>query len=261
MRYWQLIKLFFRLGTMHELEYRENFFMQVVQSTIALSTALVGLWVIFSHTSSLANWQFDELLVLLALYFLIGGLINLIVRPSMKLFMDEVWDGNLDFTLTKPENLQFLISLRQVAIWYVFDVLLGLGVLLVALVRLSATIGLFQALGFTVTLFAGAIILYSFWLILSTCAFWTVRLENIILIFQSMYDAGRWPVGLYPGWLRLSLTFVVPVAFAITFPAEALIGRLGWVTVAGAVTLAIVQFIFASWFWRFGVKHYTGASA
>lgn len=261
MRYVRLIGLFFRLGIMNEMEYRENFYMQVVQSVIALATALIGLSVVFSHTGMLGGWRMEELLVLVGLYFMVGGLINTVIRPSMRLLMEQVWDGALDFTLTKPENLQFLISVRQVSIWQSIDFFMGLCLLVYSLVQLSVTVGWTHALAFAVTLFSGMVILYSFWLILSTCAFWTVRLENIILIFQSMYDAGRWPVGLYPQWLRLGLTFMVPVAFATTFPAEALVGRLGLATVVGAVVLAVVQVLFASWFWRFGVRHYTGASA
>jgi ABC-2 type transport system permease protein len=71
-------------------------------------------------------------------------------------------------------------------------------------------------------------------MILATSAFWLVRVENILMIFQSMYEAGRWPVSIYPGWLRFALTFLVPVALAVTVPAQALTGRLSWQTLAGA---------------------------
>jgi ABC-2 type transport system permease protein len=62
---------------------------------------------------------------------------------------------------------------------------------------------------------------------------------NILVVFQSMYEAGRWPVSIYPQWLRWSLTVVVPVAFATTVPAQALAGRLTWQALLGAVTLAV----------------------
>jgi len=51
---------------------------------------------------------------------------------------------------------------------------------------------------------------------LATCTFWFVRMDNILFIFQAMYDAGRWPLSIYPAWLRIMLTFLVPVAFAVT---------------------------------------------
>jgi ABC-2 type transport system permease protein len=104
-------------------------------------------------------------------------------------------------------------------------------------------------------------IIYSFLLVLSTCVFWFVKLDNILNIFQSMYEAGRWPIGIYPPWLQATLTFLVPIGFAITVPAEALVGRLAVPTLAGAIALAIALPLLARWFWRIGVRHYSGASA
>ena len=86
-------------------------------------------------------------------------------------------------------------------------------------------------------------------------------MENLLSIFQSMYEAGRWPVGIYPRWLRWTLTFLVPVAFAISVPAEALAGRLNSQTLLGAVTLAAVLLAGSRWFWGVGLRHYSGASA
>ena len=54
------------------------------------------------------------------------------------------------------------------------------------------------------------------------------RANFYVQLFQSLYDAGRWPIGIYPDWLRAALTFLVPVAFAVTIPSEALLGRLTW---------------------------------
>jgi ABC-2 type transport system permease protein len=129
------------------------------------------------------------------------------------------------------------------------------------LVRLGEKVGIGQAGEFILMLISGALIIYSFFLILATLSFWFVRVENILTIFQSMYEAGRWPVSLYPGWLRYGLTFIVPVAFATTVPAEALTGRLNWETLLGAVVLAIGLFIVSRLFWRFGLRHYSGTSA
>ena len=102
----------------------------------------------------------------------------------------------------------------------------GLGVLITALVRLGAQVGPVQAGLFIGMLLTGSAIIYSFWTMLATLSFWFVRVENILEIFRSMYEAGRWPVSLYPPWLRFVLSFIVPVAFVTTVPVEALTGRL-----------------------------------
>ncbi len=261
MSYLRLIGVFFRLGALNELEYRANFFIQVFQSLLSLGLALGALRVVFTHTTTLGGWRQAELLALLGVYFLVGGMINLVIQPSMQRFMELVRLGTLDFTLVKPADAQLLVSVQQVQIWKAIDVVLGLGLLGVALARLGAEIGVGQAASFIVAIGAGGAIVYSFWIVLATCSFWFVRLENILVIFQSMYEAGRWPVGIYPPWLRYSLTFIVPVAFATTVPAEALAGRLDGRTLLGAVALAAALLAGSRWFWRIGIRHYSGASA
>jgi ABC-2 type transport system permease protein len=201
------------------------------------------------------------MLALVGVYFLIGGLINMVIQPGMSALIDSVRNGTLDFTLTKPEDAQLLVSIQKVAFFSLIDLLLGLGVLIAALVRLGERIGGWQAAAFAVVLLAGCVIVYSFWLFLASLSFWFVRVENLLVIFRSMYEAGRWPVSLYPGWLRFGLTFIVPVAFATTIPAEALSGRLSDSTLLGALGLAVVLFALARLFWKLGLRHYSGASA
>jgi ABC-2 type transport system permease protein len=261
MNYLRLLMVFLRVNVLGELAYRVNFFIQLFQSLMELGTALAGLAVIFSHTDTLGGWRADEVLALVGVYFLVGGMIGLVIQPGMARLIDSVRDGTLDFTLTKPEDAQVLVSIQRVEIWKLLDVVLGCGVLATALVRMGGRVGGHEAVGFAAMLAAGGVIIYSFWLILATLAFWFVRVENILEIFQSMYEAGRWPVSLYPGWLRFALTFVVPVAFATTVPAEALTGRLTGPTLLGAGALAVAMFVASRAFWRLGLRQYSGASA
>ena len=261
MFYIRLFATYLRIGILGELEYRANFWISLVQSALDLCVALGGLAVVFSHTDTLGGWRPEELLALVGVYFLIGGLIRTIIRPSMTKFMDDVRQGTLDFTLTKPADSQVLVSIQSVEIWRLVDVLIALPVLGIALLRLGAQLGLIDTAVFAVTLLSGGLIIYSFWLMLSTCAFWFVKVENIQVIFMSMWQAGRWPVSIYPAWLRAVLTFLVPVAFATTVPASAVSGRITDANLVGTVALAVAMLLVSRWFWRVGIRFYSGASA
>ena len=252
---------FFRVGVMGEAAYRVNFVIQLFQSLLGLVTALGGLAVVFTYTDTLGGWRSDEVVALVGVYILVGGVIGVVIQPSMEALIEGVHDGSLDFTLTMPEDAQLLASIQDVDIWEVLNILLGIGVLGVALGRLGAQVGVLQAGAFGLMVLAGGAIVYSFWLILATLSFWFVRVENILVIFQSVYEAGRWPVSLYPGWLRFGLTFLVPVAFAVTVPAEALTGRLTWQTGLLAVALAAALLVVSRLFWKVGLRNYSGASA
>ncbi|HET7767494.1 MAG TPA: ABC-2 family transporter protein [Chloroflexota bacterium] len=261
MTFLRLLGVFLKIGALHELEYRVNFYIQMLRTGIALASGLTGLSIVYSHTETLGGWRHAELLVLLGVYFLGSGIIGVVIQPSMQRFMEDVRQGTLDFTLTKPEDAQALVSVRQVAVWKAVDLIVGGVIIAYALVQLERSVGWLAGLSFLLSLVAGAAIIYAFWLMLATMTFWFVKIDNILVIFQSMYTAGRWPVGIYPFWLRTTLTFLVPVAFATTVPAEALSGRVTPETLLGGVALALVLNALARAFWSVGVRHYSGASA
>ena len=261
MYYFRLFATFLRLGVLRELEYRANFWINLVQSLLELGVALGGLAVVFAHTDNLGGWRPEELLALVGVHFLIGGLIRTLIRPSMAKFMEDVRQGTLDFTLTKPADSQILVSIQRFEVWRLVDVLVALPVLGTALVRLGAQFGIAEIFTFAVTMLSGGLIISSFWLMLSTCAFWFVKVENIQVIFMSMWQAGRWPISIYPTWLRAVLTFLVPVAFATTVPASAVSGRLTTATLWGSLALAAALLLVSRWFWRVGIRFYSGASA
>jgi ABC-2 type transport system permease protein len=257
----RLLAIYIRLGILNELEYRANFVVQLFQSLVGAGFWLANLAIVFSHTDTLVGWRQPELIALLGVFMMVGGFIRLVIQPSMQRFMEDVRQGTLDFTLTKPADAQILVSVKQVEVWKLIDVVLGLGLIAVALTELGAVVGPAQAALFCLMLLCGGAMAYSFFLILATCTFWFVRLENILVIFQSMWEAGRWPVAIYPPWLRYTLTFLVPVAFATTVPTEALSGRLTLETLFGAIGLAVAMLAISRLFWRVGLRQYSGASA
>ena len=233
--------LFFKLGVLNELQYRVNFFVSLLQAAIALVTGLVVLALVYSHTDELNGWTQSELLCVLGIQILMGGLIKTSIQPNMTRLIEDVRDGKLDFALTKPEDAQVLVSVREVRIWQVVDVVSGLDRARRRAVphhdrgrrrrrrrvrrrprcsaRCSSTASGSSS---------------------RPVAFWVVNMWHAVELFDGVFQTGRWPVGIYPGWLRYSVTFLVPIAFAVTVPAEALTSRLDWQTLALAAVFAVV---------------------
>lgn len=253
--------LHLRVGVMNDLQYRVNFALQVLQSLLALATGLVVFSLVYSYTTELNGWTQPELLAVLGVQIMMAGVIHAVIQPNMMRLTDEVREGKLDYALTKPIDSQVLVSIREVQLWQAVDVVTGGVVIVVALVRLGGDLGPLDVLAFAITLVLGAVFLYCFWLVLATGAFWVVQMWFLPELFEGIFQTGRWPIGIYPDWLRLGVTFLVPIAFAVTVPAEALTSRLDWQTLALAAGFAVVLLAFSRWFWRFGLKRYTGASA
>jgi ABC-2 type transport system permease protein len=251
-----------KLGVLNEFEYRVNFWVHLLESVMSFVTGIVILWSVYGRASALGSWRWDEILIVLGLWFVTKGVVNVTLGPSIRLFMNDIWFGDLDYMLTKPVNHRLLASTRKFLVFFAVDIVVGIVVLCFALYQLHYTPTPKTLAMVAVLLCSGAVIIYAFWLCLGTLAMWTTKLENIMLVFFSLFEAGRWPAGIYPLWLRFSLTFVVPIAVAITFPAEAFIGRFDWRHTGIAALLAAGSYTVSRLFFDYGVRHkYSGASA
>lgn len=258
----RVLRAFLSIGVLNIVQYRADFVIAVVNALISLATQLLGLSVIFANTADLRGWTANDLLVLIGIHFFISGLVGLVVRPSMEALMEGIRLGTFDFLLTKPADSQLLASSQVVAPQAVTDVVVGIGVMIFGVIRIGLSIDLVSVALFVITLVAGFAIVYGFLLMLSTMAFWFVKLDNILVIFQALFgNAGRWPVTIFPGWMRPVLTFVVPIAFAVTVPAQALTGQLSAAGALLSVGVAALFLIGSRIFWFTALRRYTGASA
>lgn len=253
---------FFRVGAMNELQYRSNFFLQLLQSVLTLGAGLVGLAVVFGRTSSLGGWTRPELLVVMGVFTMVGGIANTFVVPNMQKLVEDIQRGTLDFALTKPADAQTLVSVRQISIWQSVDIFTGLIVLTVGMVQLGDNNnGVDGAVSLVLLLLLGSWTIYCFWLILASSAFWFIRVNEMQELFHGLFRSGQYPVRIYPGWMRFGLTFLVPIGFAVTVPAEAATNRLSGATVIVALVAAAVFGSSSRWIWRKGLKRYSGASS
>ena len=257
-----VIRTYLKLGFLNMLQYRANFFFELLGVTTHLATAFIGLAVVFNQTEHLNGWSASEIVILVGIQTMIGGLLGTVIEPSFQQFMEHVRQGTLDFTLTKPADAQTMVSLQRVEGGAIAGIIAGVVTLFAGLSRQAEATGIGHALLFLLTLLSGVIIVYCFLLILTTFAFWFVKLDNILVIFGTSFGvAGSWPITIYPGWLKAGLTYIVPVAFAVTIPAQSLTGRLTAPWAIGTVVAAFGFIAVSRLFWRFGLRHYTGASA
>ncbi len=261
MRYLRLLRLFAQVELQFALEYRANLLLDLLEEVVIVVTSLAAVLVLFSHTGVINGWSLGQMIVLLGVYYLVQGAQSVVFETSFERFMEHVRLGTLDFILIKPANSQFMISARHVQVPQLGQVALGLILVGIGVVQVGEGIGPGEAVSFAVTLVCGLLLVYGLLLVLSTLSFWFVRVDNLLAIFWSFLDAGRFPVDVYPGWLRVTLSTVVPIGIAVTLPAQAIAGRLDALGVVGMLVGTIAVCWFGTWFWRKGLRSYTGASA
>lgn len=262
-RHLRLIRTFIRASAQQEVAYRANFLIGLLHSLLNLGTGVLGVVVLFGQVETVQGWNFSSTLAVLGVYLTVGALRDLFLSPSLDSLAGldgDVWSGRLDFTLLRPAHTQFLATFRRWRLFALFDLLLGLGVLGVAAGRLSVTLTPDRLIAFLVLLGAAMVILYAILLISTGLIFWSPGIL-FTWVFNGIFQMARYPVGLYPGWLRLVLTWIVPVGLITTVPAEALAGDLRPETFVGSLLLACALFGGASALFRAGLRRYASASS
>jgi len=151
------------------------------------------------------------------------------------------------------------ILLRNASPWGIPDMLIGVGILIYAGVQMDVPPGMY-VLGL-IPIALAVMVLYSLWFIFASFSIWYVKIWNATEVLRGLLEAGRYPRAAFPGFVQIFFTFIVPVAFMTTVPAEVLMGKATATWMIAEAAIAIGLFIFSRIFWRFALRYYTSASS
>ena len=258
-RYLRVLGLLWSAAIAAELEYRVNFALATLTSLGNLIGSLFGLFLFYRTGYTFKGWNQDEALVVLGIFTILQGFSGTFLSPNLNHIVQYVQEGTLDFVLLKPINSQFWLSMHTLSPWGLPDLIFG--GLLVGYAGNRLGVGLSDYLLSGIPLLFGLLSLYSLWFMLGATSIWFVKIYNVTEVLRGLLEAGRYPMVAYPTAYRFFFTFVVPVAFLTTVPAEAMLGRVQGVWVIGAGLLALGLLFAASVFWRFALRFYTSASS
>jgi ABC-2 type transport system permease protein len=261
MQTWKLLSAFFKVNVQMSLAYRTDTIVNIVLNIMWLGWELLTLSIIFHNTETIGGWGFGELIALLGVFRLVHTMMMAIIWPNTEKFNQSIRDGSMDYTLLQPVNSMFLVTFSRITVWRFWDLLLSFALIFLGIRASGSTINPAQFLTFLLLTVSGAVIIYSLWIVLIAMTFWFTKFDNNVTILQALLDAGRYPVTVYPAWLRILVTFIVPIAVATTIPVQGLRGDLTFSRVVMFFAISVACFLIASQIWKRGLKQYSGASS
>jgi len=260
-RHLRVWRQFVIMAFVREAEYRVHFLLGFFDGLAQLALAVATFLLIYRYTDTIAGWTRDEALLLVGIYRVVEGLIGLQIAPNMRAISGYIRRGEMDFYLLRPISSQFLVSLRQLRLNEVGNVLVGVGLAIYAGNAAGVRWGALAVAEAAAFLLCGVLLLYALWFFTVTLSFWLVQVDTLDLIFFGLFETARYPVTYFTGAVRAVLTFVIPVAFATTFPAQALLGGADRRLLAVGAALAAGALLGTRAFWNYAVRHYGSASS
>lgn len=258
-RYLRILGLFWSAAIAAEMEYRVNFLLATLSSLGNLMGSLFALSLFYSRGYSFAGWRWEAALIVLGIFTLLQGYSATFLSPNLNRIVRHVQEGTLDFVLLKPIQSQFWLSAHTLSPWGLPDLIFG-GVL-IGYAGSKLNIPITNYLTSFIPLVFGFIILYSLWFMLGSTSIWFVKIYNVTEVLRGLLEAGRYPMVAYPVAFRFFFTFIVPVAFLTTVPAEVILGQIQVPWLIMSAILAIFLLIASILFWRFALRFYTSASS
>jgi len=261
MKTWKLLSAFLKVNIQMSLAYRADTVVNILLNLMWLGWELLSLSIIFSNTETIGGWGFGELIALLGVFRLVNTLMIAFIWPNTEKFNQSIRDGSMDYTLLQPINSMFLVTFSRITVWRFWDLLLAIALIVIGVSKSGGITNPLNILTFILLTMSGAIVLYSLWIVLIALTFWFTKFDNNVTILQALLDSGRYPVTVYPVWLRIIVTFIIPIAVATTVPLQALRGELTILRALMFIAIGVISFLIASRVWKAGLRQYSGASS
>jgi ABC-2 type transport system permease protein len=256
-----LLRLFIQNSLLANLEYRVNFAGALLMSLLDALWAVGGALLFYTHRTAIGGWTFHEALIVIGLFFIASGFVDAVMQPNVRDVIEAVRSGTMDYTLIRPINPMFHATLRRFRFEKLSGLLVGMVLIGYALTQLRLWPALERWLVFGLLGLAAVALLYALMAALAALCFWVVDVANVDELVLSILEVARFPAQAFPEPLRGLISFVFPIAFISTAPAEALLGRLTLPLALCGLGFTLFALWLSAWAWRRAVASYTSASS
>lgn len=250
-----------KMSALAALQYRVGFWSEGVLGLLWSAMGIAPLFVAVEHLGEVKGWGRWELVALTGCFTLVSGLFGALLQPALLESMQHIRRGTLDYLLLRPADALALCLTSAFQPWRLVEAAGGALLLAGALWMLGRAPGPGDVLAALVTGAAGMLALYALGVLVLCAAFRAMQLQALTYIMEALLDFGRWPAQVFPRGLRLVFTFVVPLLVMTSYPAEALLGRLPWSTIAEIAAASAALLLVARALWAQSVRSYSSASS
>jgi ABC-2 type transport system permease protein len=239
-------------------EYRLDLVSGTLVSAVWLGLSIAPMLVIAANSATAPGWTLPRLLFLQAVWYLMDGVLWMIIANNAREISSMVRDGTLDAVLLRPISSLVTCTLGHLYVQDVPKVVLALGLGVVSCLMGGGPASVPALLGCLVTVVCACCLMWAVGVLANYKAISQVRFDGMFAV-TAAHNLARVPIPLYGPVLQVVLTFVVPVAFLCTVPAQVLFGDvdLQWVLVAVLLTAAVLWV--TSRLWNRELRSYAGA--
>ncbi|OQB06076.1 MAG: hypothetical protein BWY19_00505 [bacterium ADurb.Bin212] len=234
----------------------------LVISLLEIIMTIILFNIIFANVTSLAGWNYYQVLFIFSMMKLTSVLSGLIYRKGLgKMANEMVRMGDYDFHLAKPVNPMIMVSLCEPKIYQIITLFAVVTLAIFSAIKSTVAIPMINIIFFGIFFILGQILFYFLSVISIVPTFWFVRLYSLYDVMNRFLQFARYPAGIYSNILKAFLFVVFPVLAVTYIPAWVLFNPIDYRYAIYMVLVTVFFGFIATKLWRLGEKHYGSASS
>lgn len=241
------------------MEYRSDFIVGLLAFISSQVVSILTIKIILREIPSLNGWSYSQILFIYAMSQIPRGLDHLLTDNLWLLSNHIIVQSKFDKYLLKPINPLFYLLAEKFQTDALGEIIIGFGILVYSIIDLEISVTPFLVIIFFVFIFCGTMIYTGIKLIFSSLAFWFKTSDGILGIIYSISDFVRYPLDIYPDFVKCILSSVIPFAFTSYYPAAFFLKKdTIFICILGAILCAILIIFVALRVWNAGIRVYEG---
>ena len=220
------VKLYFtciKRSIISRLEYKKDTIISILSFLLSNACSLCSIYFILQAIPSLKGYSIAE----------VGFFYGFSMLPIAldHLFSDEFWLvayrrvqlGDMDMHFLRPVPVIFQMFAETFQPDGFGEVIVGVTMMIVCGINLEATITFGAVFVLIIGAIFGAMIITSFKIIFSSLAFIFKRSGPLLQIIYNFTNYAKYPISIYPKFIRIILIFVLPFGLFVSLPINTLL--------------------------------------
>lgn len=243
------------MGISTMTQYPLDTFILIISMLLREASGFIGVFAIANVAGGIGNWHTYEICLLFSMCA--------IIESIGQTFFDNVWgisylvrEGQMDKMIVRPASIFFQMICDAIHMQAIISMFIYISIMIYSMKRLGISCSVGLILFLMEFIICGSVINTGIYMVFNCLDFWVVQGKDVAVLIQTCREFVKYPIGVFPGVIRIIFTYVLPFGFVGYYPAAYILGKTGNWVLWGMPLCALAVSIVAGLFWRFGTKSY-----
>ncbi len=254
--------IFIKNETLAKFQYRGALWADILFFVLGYGTQFLLIFLLVGKFGTLGGWSQYEVMLLFAMSILSYTLASTFLKGTSDNVPQRIRDGHFDQTLTKPMNPLIYEIISSFSAYYTVHVFLAIAMVAFSFSMLNVDFNFVKVLMLILVLVGGAMIQGGVLILFSSASFFLIGDNPLVYgLFVTLRMLNENPVSIFPSFIQILLTVIMPFAFVSFYPAQYFLGKDDFMMFSPVLQyltpiVGILVLVVACIFWLKGVNHY-----